>query len=361
MANQNGNRSHVGIVGSGIIGLTTALILSQAGYRVTIVARELPGDDSTKWASPWAGAVILPVATDDDRDKKMQLASFRFYWALAHQDPTSGTQLALLAADSNPKTVKVSEYWDDPNHKSTGAWYEKVIPGCRPLTQDELPPGTFSGNRFTALAVNPDVYLVWIKEKLEAEYAVAFIRAGVASLDQARDMIRCEAVVNASGLGAEQLASDPQVVGVRGQTMLVEPPVDISSPSGLMDKEVKIRRGREYTYVLPRLLSGGVIIGGISDEGNLNTEVSPPLREDIIRRVNIMTNGMFKDVKIKRDIVGIRPDRKGGYRLERTGKVVHAYGFGGAGFRYSVGAAQVVKAYIDQLLADQALSLFSKL
>lgn len=259
------------------------------------------------------------------------------------------------------KTVKVSEYWDDPNHKSTGAWYEKVIPGCRPLTQDELPPGTFSGNRFTALAVNPDVYLIWLKEKLEVEYSVAFIRADVASLDQARYMMRCEVVVNASGLGAEQLASDPQVVGVRGQTMLVEPPVDSSSPSGLMDKEVKIRRGREYTYVLPRLLSGGVIIGGISEEGNLNTKVSPPLRDDIIRRVNIMTNGMFKDVKVKRDIVGIRPDRKGGYRLERTGKVVHAYGFGGAGFRYSVGAGQVVKAYVDQLMSEQALSSLSKL
>lgn len=65
MANQNGNRSHVGIVGSGIIGLTTALILSQAGYRVTIVARELPGDDSTKWASPWFVTMQEAFGNDD--------------------------------------------------------------------------------------------------------------------------------------------------------------------------------------------------------------------------------------------------------------------------------------------------------
>lgn len=44
----------VGIIGSGIIGLTSALALVEAGYSVTIIARDLPGDDSSQqWASPW--------------------------------------------------------------------------------------------------------------------------------------------------------------------------------------------------------------------------------------------------------------------------------------------------------------------
>jgi glycine/D-amino acid oxidase-like deaminating enzyme len=44
----------VGIIGSGIIGLTSALALIEAGYSVTIIARDLPGDDSSQqWASPW--------------------------------------------------------------------------------------------------------------------------------------------------------------------------------------------------------------------------------------------------------------------------------------------------------------------
>jgi glycine/D-amino acid oxidase-like deaminating enzyme len=246
--------------------------------------------------------------------------------------------------------VKVSEYWDDPNHVNSGAWYEKVIPGFRHLSDSELPPGTFSGNTFTALATNPDVYLVWLKQKLHEEYDVEFVRAEVSTMEQAKEMLRCNIMVNASGLGAETLASDPLVVGVRGQTMLVESPIDETSPSKRMDKEVRIRRGTEYTYVLPRLLSGGVIIGGISDEGNTSTGVSTELRNDILRRVNIMTGGMFKDVKVKRDIVGIRPDRKGGYRLERSGDVIHAYGFGGCGFRYSVGAAHVVRSLVQEAL-----------
>ncbi|KAF5574333.1 FAD dependent oxidoreductase [Fusarium pseudocircinatum] len=42
------------IIGSGIIGIKSALALVEAGYSVTIVARDLPGDDSSQqWASPW--------------------------------------------------------------------------------------------------------------------------------------------------------------------------------------------------------------------------------------------------------------------------------------------------------------------
>lgn len=43
----------VGIIGSGVIGLLTAQTLSEAGYPVTIIARDFPGDESLDWASPW--------------------------------------------------------------------------------------------------------------------------------------------------------------------------------------------------------------------------------------------------------------------------------------------------------------------
>jgi D-amino-acid oxidase len=42
----------IGIVGAGITGLATAYVLSPK-YSVTIVARDLPGDLGTNWASPW--------------------------------------------------------------------------------------------------------------------------------------------------------------------------------------------------------------------------------------------------------------------------------------------------------------------
>jgi D-amino-acid oxidase len=45
-------KESIGIIGAGITGLATAYVLSPK-YSVTIVARDLPGDLGTNWASLW--------------------------------------------------------------------------------------------------------------------------------------------------------------------------------------------------------------------------------------------------------------------------------------------------------------------
>ena len=46
---------------AGVIGLTTALLLSKnSRHKVTIVAKHMPGDYDIEYASPWAGANYLP-------------------------------------------------------------------------------------------------------------------------------------------------------------------------------------------------------------------------------------------------------------------------------------------------------------
>ena len=45
----------VAILGAGIVGLTSAYVLLERGYSVTILARDLPWDvTSQHFASPWA-------------------------------------------------------------------------------------------------------------------------------------------------------------------------------------------------------------------------------------------------------------------------------------------------------------------
>ena len=42
-------------------GLTTAYLLSKnAHYKVTVVAKHMPGDYDIEYASPWAGANFMP-------------------------------------------------------------------------------------------------------------------------------------------------------------------------------------------------------------------------------------------------------------------------------------------------------------
>lgn len=259
---------------------------------------------------------------------------------------TSSSRVSKLI-DPELQTVKASEYWDDKDSREN-PWYSE-LPEFRALSSSELPSGTAGGNTYTSASINPDFLLPWLQKRLEDRYSVLFVRDTVPSLAYAKQRLNCQAVVNASGLGALELAGDKNVVSIRGQTAMIK---NAAFRAG-MDREVYIRRGREYTYAIPRLSSGGIIVGGIEDEKRTTSEVDAEVRLDIIRRVNAMLKGQLEGLDVKRDvirdIVGFRPWRRGGYRVEREGSVVHAYGFAGAGYRYSWGAAAEVARLVDEL------------
>lgn len=339
----------IGVIGAGITGLATAYVLSSK-YKVTVVARDLPGDLGRSWASPWsvasplaqtvppttdfvqksnsssrAGAVFHPQANSSKLQQEMQATCFKFYWSIAHRDPTSGVQV-----------YAVTEYRDDQVDESF-FWYKTLMPDYRLLASSELPQGVTIGAQYTSLAINPLVLLPWLKRQLEAR-GVKFIRAEVRSVDEARSLTKAKLIVNASGVGAKRLAGDEAVRPIRGQTMFVK--TDFA--------QVVMRGGSEYTYVIPRMGSGGVVMGGVKSD-RLDAEVDVELKSDILMRVNRITNDAFKDVDLASvtDIVAFRPGREGGLRVEREGNVVHAYGMVGAGYTYSFGAAERVRQLVE--------------
>lgn len=61
---------------------------------------------------------------------------------------------------------------------------------------------------------------------------------------------------------------------------------------------------------------------------------------------------LAKDYSIVRDIVGIRPQREGGVRVEKEilngQKVVHAYGVAGGGYVFSFGVGKEVAKLVEE-------------
>ncbi|KAI1613037.1 FAD dependent oxidoreductase [Exophiala viscosa] len=326
----------VAVVGAGIIGLASALLLAEEGLKVIVIARDLPGDGGIGWASPYAGATLIPPPEMGQQD--MAKESIAWYQRLAEKDPSSGV-----------RTVTATEYFTDRDTDDS-IWYKDFIPNYKLLPQASLPPGCKVGYSFQTCLANPDVFLPWLKEKLES-LGARFIRKEIESLLEAREMTGASIIVNASGLGAKLLAGDEAVAAYRGQTMFVKSDYD----------EVKLINGHEYTYVIPRMYSGGVILGGISQEDNIDGAVNTGLRQDILRRVNRMTGNAFANINLEtdaiKDMVGVRPGRKGGIRVERDGSIVHAYGFKGAGYVYSFGAAAQVKRLVLETLQTKQAKL----
>lgn len=255
----------------------------------------------------------------------MQRDSFLFYQKLAREEPASGVQM-----------YPMTEYFDTKT-TDQDIWYKTLMPDYRHIPSSDLLSGITFGVKYTTLAINPLVFLPWLKEKL-LEKGVIFIRKELKSFEEAKILTNSKLTINASGVGAKQLANDPEVQPIRGQTMFVK--IDVN--------ELFMLEGREYTYVIPRPLSGGVIIGGVKSE-RLDTEVDVSLKSNILARVNRISKGAFRNVDLGdvQDIVGFRPGRKGGMRVEREGSVVHAYGMAGAGYIYSFGVAGRVEELVD--------------
>lgn len=238
--------------------------------------------------------------------------------------------------------MKATEYFDD-RHDDSSIWYKKIVPRYRRLDSDQLPEGAKVGIEYTTMAVNPLVFLPWIKNELESK-GVIFVRKTLASIEQAREITRAKVIVHASGLGAFHLAKDRNVEAIRGQTMFIDTDFD----------ELQMHQGSHYTYVIPRMFTQGAIIGGVAQHGAQDSHVDESLRPDILKRVKALTKGRLDSITLeknaRKDIVGFRPGRKGGFRLEVEGDTVHAYGFGHVGYIVSYGVAGKVRDLVDSVV-----------
>lgn len=131
------------------------------------------------------------------------------------------------------------------------------------------------------------------------------------------------------------------------------------------------RKDGSWSFIIPRFFDGGTIIGGTKEPGNWETDPRPATRErllngapDLIPYAVDDEPKKSRELKVIADVVGRRPSRDGGMRLEveekqltgtdgelRTGHVLHAYGAGGRGYEISWGVANEV-----QMLADEIMS-----
>jgi D-amino-acid oxidase len=240
----------------------------------------------------------------------------------------------------------MTEYYDDRSQDAK-IWYEHHMPNFQYIPISQLPPGATLGFSYDGLVVNPNDLLPWLISQFKKS-GVTFIQHTLSSIQELKELTSADVLLNASGLGARDLANDEKVYGVRGQTMFVK--CEGVEREALLS-QATLHQGSHYTYVIPRASDGGIILGGFSQPANTQTTPDPSLRSDILKRVNSMTRGRLEWVDLEKhgdDIVGFRPAREGGLRVEREGDVVHAYGVGGLGYMYAFGVAEKVRLLVEE-------------
>lgn len=301
------------VVGGGVAGLTTALLLCRSGLRVTVAARSIVEDTT----STVAGAFWYPYrAFPEDKVAAWGFAGYRRFAALAEATPAAGV-LARECLELYPTEAPVP------------AWARELPDFTCPPAR-ELPPGFASAHRFTTFVVETAIYLPWLRDQVRSAGADLQVRSFV-SLEEA--LAVCPRVVHCAGLGARELAPDPSLLPVRGQLVRVKNP-------GISRVTIDDHSGHGITYVVPR--SRDVVLGGTAEDGQEDTTPDPALTREIVARCARLEPAL-QGAEIVSVAVGLRPVRPTvRLELERraAGVVVHNYGHGGAGVTLSWGCAE---------------------
>ncbi|MET8627855.1 FAD-dependent oxidoreductase [Kitasatospora sp. NPDC004669] len=300
------------VIGAGVTGLTTAVVLAEAGLDVRVDAARPPAATTSAAAgATWDPFLINPWA----RVERWAEASLAVFRHLASEAPESGVRLVRGTHQSS--TPAAAPDW-------------ALALGARPCTGTELRAGYVAGWRFEAPVIDMPRYLDWLAQRLAR--GGGRIRSHVyRSLDEARG--QAPVVVNCSGSGAAELVPDPAVIPVRGQVVVVR---RCGLDEFFCDESL---HGAELLYAFPH--GDTAVLGGTAEPGAKALTASPATAAAILRRCTAVLPEL-RGTEVLGSRVGLRPTRSQ-VRLEAEpgphGVLIHNYGHGGAGVTTSWGCA----------------------
>lgn len=305
------------VLGAGVSGLSTGILLLQAGRPVTLWARELPPHTTSNQAAAlWFPYLAKPL----ERVNAWAAHSLAFFRQQLLPDPASGCR---------PTVVH-----DLYAHPVAEPWWAAAAGGVyRRLDPARLPAGYQDGFETESVVIDTSLYMdhlvAWFR-RLGGELQ----QKDVQHVDEA--LAVADVVVNCTGLGARQLASDDSLYPVRGQTLKVR-------PNGVQHSILDDEGPNSLGYIIPR--SADIVLGGTAQADDWETDPRASDREDILRKAAAL-HPAFAQVEILGEGVGLRPVRPSvrleAERLPGDQQLIHNYGQGGAGFTLSWGCAQEV-------------------
>ncbi len=363
-----GDRPRVVVIGAGVSGWTTAMVLAKRGWQV-VVAADGFGIDAVSSAS---GAMWEWPPSRCGRYHDQAVLARYAGWAMR-----SYLRFAQLASDPGTGVgLRPAVYYfgrrieDDPIEFAKMSEVKRFVPGFvhDPALIDRhgvnRDSGVIDAYSYLAPTIDTDWYLAWLaREAKNAGVCVDRRRIFGPLINQENRLLteyRAELIINCAGLGARELAEDTTVVPHRGALLRVLQ--ERTATSRVTAAHVVANDAatdqQNLISIVPRG-SDQLVLGGLVEPDRYDTELNladyPPLRTMFDRCVEFLPalRSAAPDV-IHPVRVGLRPFRRDGVRLEaqRGTRIVHNYGHGGAGISLSWGCAQEV--------ADLAYRIFAR-
>lgn len=310
------------ILGAGVSGLSTGILLLQKGYDVTIWAKDLPPyTTSNKAAAVWYPFICGPI----DKVPKWARATLEYFQKEIMSDPKAGC-----------KKQTVVEIFHNDKHDP---WWKEGVDSYKRINKKYLPKGYTDGYEIEGLVMDTDQYM---------DYLVDTFKKLGGTIHEKEITIIQEAfthytyVINCTGLGSRELFQDTTIYPCRGQILKIK-------PTGFDHSVFEEEGENSLAYIIPRLHD--IILGGTAQDNNWSLEVDPQDTKDILKKCGALFPE-FSDPELIEIKVGLRPSRPE-IRLEiekySDKYVIHNYGHGGAGFTLSWGCAQQAVDLVESL------------
>ena len=310
--------SPIAVIGSGVIGLTSAIRLLEQGFPVTIFAQATPPHTTSDVAAAyWAPSPALAGGWM----KTWALNGLAALQALA-SDPANGVFLTNLY-----------ELTDTPHDFSALRL---------PMSVENVALGIFpkpwSGFRINVPRIDVPLYMPRLLNRFLAAGGTVKQATLTAFTELAGEY---RIIVNCAGLGAQALTGD-EMYPIRGQVMRVR------KPEGIAPDMIYAETEETVTYIIPRV--GDCLLGGTYHFGNGSMQIDQKIAEGILQRCAVF-NPAFKNPEIFEHRVGLRPGRQQvrleTEKLSNGAVVIHNYGHSAVGHTLAWGCAAEVVALVQ--------------
>ena len=272
------------VLGSGVVGLTTARQLQRRGFDVTIYAATVPPDTTSNMSlagfTPTSGLVAFAQRTPawDEQFRRAFDIAFR--------------QLQLLVG---PKYGISWIYNYSPTEEpQSGRGTNTLLPESVRNASVVLGPGqhpfasTYVVER-PEMRIEPSIYLDALMQDVIAHGGKIRIKR----FESAREVAALEesVVVNCTGLGAKAIFNDPELVPLKGQLIVLIPQeeVNYSTNGGV---RLPAGQANAFIHMMPR--RDGIILGGTSERDVWTTEINESERQRVVE-AHIGLFGQWRD------------------------------------------------------------------
>ncbi len=257
--------SQVAVVGAGVVGLSTARLLQQKGYQVTVYAKDLPPRTTSNMSAAYFGptGASQPDHTTPEFEnvwhRATRLSHRYFQDYLGDEYGVRWVPYYLVSHSQNPPSPQ----------RGLGRLITDLYPETAQLDPSEHPfPTPYVRRRWT-LQFEPSVYLnALLRDVRLASGPRSVVVREFTNLDELL-MLDEPVIMNCTGLGAKPLFGDEELHPVKGQltVLLPQPEVNYAVVGGGL-------------HMLPR--RDGIILGSTREANDWTLEPSEKQMERVM-------------------------------------------------------------------------------